>query len=86
MLRSVVMTLLPLLLPLAVYFAWRIVYGNERLPQWAQEVPWVPLLSIGVVLAALTLGVWRFNSGAPPGSEYVAPHYENGTLVPGHFK
>ncbi len=85
MLRSVVMTLLPLLLPLAVYFAWRVVYGNDRMPEWAREVPWVPLLSIGVVLAALTLGVWRFNSGAPPGSQYVPPHYEDGILIPGHF-
>lgn len=86
MLRSVLMTLLPLLLPLIVYSAWRLVYGNERLPDWAQQVPWVPLLSIGIVLAALTLGTWRLTSNAPAGSEYAPPHMENGKLVPGTFR
>ena len=86
MARSLLITLLPLLLPLAIYFAWRAVYGNERLPAWAERVPWVSLLSIGLVLAALTLGVWRLQTGAPAGSTYVAPHYENGRLIPGHFK
>lgn len=86
MMRSVLMTLLPLILPLAIYFAWRIVYGTDRMPAWAQDVPWVSLLSIGIVLAALTLGAWRLTSNAPPGSEYVPPHYDDGTFVPGHFK
>ncbi|MCA8927745.1 MAG: hypothetical protein KDC18_06720 [Alphaproteobacteria bacterium] len=86
MLRSVLMTLLPLLLPLIVYSAWRLVYGNERLPDWAQQVPWVPLLSIGIVLAALTLGAWRLTSNVPAGSEYEPPHMENGKLVPGTFR
>jgi hypothetical protein len=86
MARSLLITLLPLLLPLAMYFAWRAVYGTARLPAWAEQVPWVSLLSIGLVLAALTLGVFRLQTGAPPDSQYVPPHYENGTLIPGHFK
>jgi hypothetical protein len=84
--RAVLMTLLPLLLPLAIYFAWRVVYGNERLPEWARTVPWISLGIIGLVLVALTLGTWRLMNGAPPGSEYVSPHYEDGRFVPGHFK
>lgn len=86
MLRSILMTLLPLLLPLIVYLAWRLVYGSERLPEWAQQVPWVPLLSAGVVLAALTLGIWRLTTNAPAGSHYVPPRFEDGKMVPGHFE
>jgi hypothetical protein len=86
MARGVLMTLLPLLLPLAMYFAWRVVYGNDRMPKWAQDVPWVSLGIIGLVLAALTLSTWRLLDSAPPGSRYVSPHYENGRFVPGHFE
>ena len=86
MARGLLMTLLPLLLPAALYFAWRVVYGNDRLPAWAQNVPWISLAIIGLVLAALTLGTWRLLDGAPPGSKYISPHYENGRFVPGHFE
>jgi len=79
------MTLLPFLLPLIVYFAWRLVYGTDRLPEWAQQVPWVSLLSVGIVLAALTLGVYRLTSNEPAGRHYVPPRMEDGTIVPGHF-
>ena len=84
--RSVLMTLIPLLVPLIIYFAWRAVFGTERMPQWARNVPWVLLGLIGVALVAMTLSTWRFTTGAAPGSEYVPPHYEDGRFVPGQFK
>lgn len=86
MLRVAIMALLPILLPALIYFAWRAVYGTDRAPQWAQGVPWVSLGLIGLILGALSLGTWRLMDGAPPGSEYVSPHYEDGQFVPGHFK
>tara|TARA_R110002096_G_scaffold352264_2_gene545269 strand:- start:154 stop:414 length:261 start_codon:yes stop_codon:yes gene_type:complete len=86
MLRGAMMTLLPLIIPVLIYFAWRAVYGTDKMPEWAENVPWISLGTIGLVLAALTLGTWRIMDGAPPGSEYVAPHYEDGRFVPGQFK
>lgn len=86
MARALLITLLPLILPLLLYFSWRMVYGNERLPKWAQDVPWVTLGSIGLVLAALALGVWRLTTDADPGSVYEPPRFEDGQIVPGRFK
>lgn len=83
--RAALAILLPLLAPLALFLLWRAFGLGKAVPRWFDEVPWVTLLIIGTVLAALSLGTWALVGGAPPDAEYHAPTFKDGKIVPGGF-
>jgi hypothetical protein len=69
-------------LPFALY-ALYLLLGTRR-PE-ARQHPWTPLIIAGLVLVASSFLVWRLREGQPVGT-YVAPHLENGKVVPGHVE
>ncbi len=84
--RIALTILLPILLPFIIFFMWRALGLGKSVPQWFEDLPWVTLLTSGVVLAGLTLITWTLLDRAPAGSEYMPPRVEDGMIVPGGFK
>ena len=89
--RIILQFLLPFLLPTVVYFAWRWFAKHEgkndgTLAARLQDGPWFWLAVSGAVMVAAVLGTVAMLGGASPNGTYVAPRWENGTIVPGHFK
>jgi hypothetical protein len=86
MTRAFVTIILPLLLPTAVYVLWALVTNRMRLvapaSSW-QDLPWTWLVVTGVGLAAVVLVLFVQFTGSSEGT-YVAPHIEEGHIVPGH--
>lgn len=75
--------IVPLLLPSALYAAWRVLAGKQI------NVPkvWVWLAASGLALASLTLVLVSVDFGEPKNGQYVPPHVgDNGTVVPGHIE
>jgi hypothetical protein len=86
--RKILTILLPLVLPTLVYMAY--VYVERRrqaaagtpVPWWV-TAPWPWLVSIGVLLCGLTMGVLAVTGGADPHAGYVPAHLgSDGQLVP----
>jgi hypothetical protein len=89
MIRIFFTYLLPLLLPMAVYFmfmlpAQRRAVAQGREASW-EKTPWVLLAAAGVSLLGLTLGMLALHDGEPPWSHYDPPHMEDGHIMPGQF-
>ena len=84
--RIALTILLPILLPFIIFFMWRALGLGKSVPQWFEDLPWVTLLTSGVVLAGLTLITWTLLDRAPAGSEYMPPRVEDSMIVPGGFK
>lgn len=89
MIRVFFTYLLPLLLPMAVYFMFMLparrrakARGEEG--SW-EKTPWLLLGSAGVALLGLTLGMLALHDGEPPWSHYEPPHMEGGHIMPGAF-
>jgi hypothetical protein len=86
--RELLTLFLPLVLPTVLYLVWL------RATRWSQAagavtwrgVPWVWLGVSGVALAALVLFVVTVHFGTATPGIYVAPHVENGHVVPGHIE
>lgn len=74
--------IVPLLLPTALYAAWRILAGK----QIAIPTVWVWLVVAGLVLASLTLVALSVDFGEPAGGRYVPPHVSGNTVVPGRIE
>ncbi|HEX4303308.1 MAG TPA: DUF6111 family protein [Rhizomicrobium sp.] len=55
-----------------------------RPTQPARSHPWTILTIIGLSLFAASFIVWGFTEGEPTTGTYVAPHVENGRVVPGY--
>ena len=75
--------IVPLLLPTALYVAWRVLAGKQI------NVPavWLWLAVSGLVLASAMLVFLSVDFGEPKGGVYVPPHVnESGTVVPGHIE
>lgn len=73
--------IVPLLLPTALYVAWRVLVGKQiAIPSF-----WVWLLVAGLVLAALTLVLLSVDFGEPANGRYVPPHVSGDTVVPGRI-
>jgi hypothetical protein len=88
MIRSLVPSILLFLLPFALYFLW---LGLKRRQAAETEVPvsgrYLAIAGgIGLALAVGGFVIFTDFSGAKPDEVYVPPSYENGKLVPGHFK
>jgi hypothetical protein len=79
--RAFLTIIVPLLLPTALYLAYRLALGRGmNLP-----ATWIWLTVAGLVLASLTLVVVSIDFGAPREGVYVPPHVEGGKVVPGHI-
>jgi hypothetical protein len=94
MVRVFFVYLLPLVLPVLAYLAWhrfqsrRLEAGSrtEPIPP-VSDAPWLALAAVGVGLALIVAVALAFIDGnAPPGSQYVPPHLENGKVVPGRLR
>ena len=80
--RAFLAIIVPLLLPTALYLAWRLALGRGmNLP-----ASWMWLLAAGVVLASLSLVFVTIDFGEPRGGVYVPPHVSGGKVVPGHVE
>jgi len=85
-----VLLLVPLLAPTLIYVVYAALQARRRAAAgapgyaWVQRTPWAWLFAGGVALTALTLGAWAVLGGAPAGSVYVPPSFEDGEIVPGH--
>ena len=90
--RILVQIVLPILLPSVLYALWLLAErrrveaaGTGKLPLWA-EAPWLWLLALGVCFAGLIMVAIAVFGRDPTGGVYVAPHIENGEIVPGHVE
>jgi hypothetical protein len=75
--------IVPLLLPTALYAAWRILAGKQI------NIPavWIWLAVSGLVLASLMLVFISVDFGVPKNGQYVPPHVTpDGTVVPGRIE
>jgi hypothetical protein len=87
MLRVCLTIVLPLLLPLALYLAWIVLVGTPRdggAVSWS-AIPWLWLAGAGAALLAIVLFVVTVGFGTAERGVYVAPHWQNGRIVPGHI-
>lgn len=84
--RIALTILLPFLLPFIIFILWRALGLGKSVPQWFEDLPWLTLLSSGVILAGVTLTTWTLLDRAPAGTEYVPPRVEDGKIIPGGFK
>jgi hypothetical protein len=86
MTRVFLTIVLPLLLPTALYVLWALITGNIGLTGSAsawRRLPWTWLVVAGTALAAVVVAVLVETGGDREGS-YIAPHLEDGRVVPGH--
>jgi hypothetical protein len=75
--------IVPLLLPTALYAAWRVLVGKRI------NVPkaWIWLAVSGLMLASLMLVLVSVDFGAPKDGLYVPPRVgDSGAVVPGHIE
>ena len=86
MLRNFLFHVVPFLLPFIAYGLY--LFATRRAREKGQafdEAPWYWLLAAGLTLMVASLiAVWAF-TGDPAGGEYVAPHVQDGKMVPGRF-
>ncbi len=84
MLRILLTVLLPIALPLILYFAY-VKFTRARGASGAAARPsplaiWLVLGAAALLVAGmLTLG---YSRGVPPGTKLISPHMENGKLIP----
>jgi hypothetical protein len=83
----VLLTILPLLLPTALYLLWVTTLRPARNDAifW-RALPWIWLAGAGVALLAIVLFVVTVHFGTPQEGNYVPPRWENGHIVPGHME
>ena len=75
--------IVPLLLPTALYVAWRGLVGKQI------NIPavWIWLAVSGLGLASLMLVLVSVDFGAPKDGQYIPPHVNgSGIVVPGHIE
>jgi hypothetical protein len=85
MIRRIFFEILLFLLPFGLYGAyWRLAKRDETAP--AARHPWTILFTSGLVLVAASFLIWGITEGSGQQGVYVAPHVENGRVVPGHVE
>lgn len=74
--------IVPLLLPTALYAAWRVLAGKQI------NIPavWIWLAVAGLALASAMLVLVSVDFGEPKEGKYVPPHVSDGAVVPGHVE
>jgi Family of unknown function (DUF6111) len=89
MIRSLVPSILLFLLPFALYFLWLGLKRRQRPAETEVPVSGKYLAIAGGIGLALAVGgfvIFTDFSGASPDEIYVPPSYQDGKVVPGHFK
>jgi len=85
MIRRIAFEILLFLLPFALYGAyWRLAKRDETEP--APAHPWTILFASGLVLVTASFLIWGITEGAGEQGVYVAPHVQDGRVVPGHVE
>jgi hypothetical protein len=87
MMRILLHVIVPLLTPFLVYAIWYYVDAQRQgrgQPNW-EEGNWFWVTIVGSVLVAASLG-YLASRGGEPGSQYQAPRYEDGIVVPGKMQ
>ena len=88
MARVILINLILLVLPLALYWAYAKATGR-RDASGDVEVDPMPIVSLIGVGALLMLGaiLWQIDyDGAPKEGRYVPPTYKDGKIIPGHIE
>jgi hypothetical protein len=87
MIRPVLTEIALFLTPFAAYavFLWATRSGVLHPTSWSlTRIAWLLMAALVLMIGSfVVLAQW---SGAPPGSQYVPAHTENGTFVPGTTK
>ena len=87
MIRPVLTEIALFLTPFAVYavFLWATRSGVLHPASWSlTRIAWLLMAALVLMIGSfVVLAQW---SGAPPGSQYLPAHTENGTFVPGTTK
>jgi hypothetical protein len=83
--RVLLQAAIPVLLPFVLYFVY-VYLVRRRSAAKAEPVPWSWLAGAGLLLAVVISAIMLVLDGAEPGRTYIAPHYEGGKIVPGHFE
>ena len=87
MIRPVLTEIALFVLPFVAYavFLWTTRAGLLHASSWSPvRIAWLLIAALVLMIGSfVVLAQW---SGAPPGSQYVPAHYENGTFVPGTTK
>lgn len=85
MIRIIFQIVVPLVLPTVLYMLWA-RFARQQTLEDLRRGPWLWLIGAGVVLVAISAGFWIALEEQPPGADYVPPRFEDGKLVPGHFR
>ena len=85
MIRIILQIAVPLLLPTVAYMLWA-RYSRRHTMADLRRGPWLWLIGAGLLLVAASAAAWIAIEDQPPGAEYVPPHFEDGKLIPGHFR
>jgi len=89
--RVLLQYLLPLLLPTVLWLIWYFTLGRRRAAAQGttsslEHGPWFWLILVGAVLLGASLVYTALTAGFDPTGTYVAPHIEDGRIVPGQMK
>ena len=87
MFRILITYVIPLVLPVVVWFLWQHFFarpvGPDAPPRGWRDAPWPWLGVTGVVLVAAVLGSIAIFGGGRPGEVYMPPQVIDGKVVPG---
>lgn len=87
MIRKLLWTLLPFLLPFVAYaIYWLLAKRAAARGKIWTDAPWYWLVASGLVLMIAALGASAFWGGAPPGSTYIPAQVKDGQIIPGRFE
>ena len=75
---SFVVAILFFLLPFAVFALWR-----KRNPEGEPSVPLLILIAVAVLAGVVSAAWYGLSRREAPG-RYVAPHVQDGRIIPGH--
>jgi uncharacterized protein DUF6111 len=85
MIRLILTRTLLFALPFALYGAWfQLMRMRAKTP--GPHTPWTVLIVAGLALVAASFIYVGLTEGESTSGVYVAPHVENGKIVPGHVE
>ncbi|MDZ3836321.1 MAG: DUF6111 family protein [Rhodospirillales bacterium] len=88
--RVLLQYLLPLILPTVLYLIWALAVrdsgSGRKMATIIREGPWFWLIVAGMLLAGASLVFTALSRGGDPTGRYIAPHLENGRVVPGRIE
>ena len=85
MMRELLERILLIGVPFAIYVLYLFLM-RWRPGHTPPRTPWTILFIIGLSLFAASFIFWRVSEPANTNGTYVAPHMENGKIVPGHVE